>query len=297
MDAQNLTELRKAGKIAAKALEHGRKLIKPGASLLEVTKQIEDFIHAEGGEPAFPVNLSLNDCAAHYTAKKDDSTVFKDEIIKLDVGVHVNGFIGDTACTIDLSGKNAKLREASEKAVEAAIKLVKPGVTLGEIGKAIEKTITDAGFKPIRNLSGHGLEQYHTHAYPTIPNYDSGDGEELEEDMIIAIEPFATTGVGMIKESGNAEIFNMREFKAVRVGFVREIIKYIEKKFKTLPFSRRGLLSKFSEPQVNYALKQFAELEILNDYAPLVERAGGLVSQAEHTLLVTKDGCEVLTRI
>lgn len=297
MDAQNLTELRKAGNIAGKALDFGRKLIEPGTSLLDVSKKIEDFIHAEGGELAFPVNISLNDCAAHYTAKKDDTIIFKDEIVKLDVGVHVNGFIGDTACTVNLSGKNTGLKEASEKAIEAAIRLVKPGVTLGEIGKAIEKAITDAGFKPIRNLSGHGLEQYQTHAYPTIPNYDNGDAEELEEEEVIAIEPFATAGAGMIKESGSAEIFNMRGFKAVRVGFVREISKYIEKKFKTLPFSRRDLLNKFSEPQVNYALKQFAELEILNEYAPLVERTGGLVSQSEHTLLVTKEGCEVLTRI
>ena len=294
---QDFNSLRKAGQIAGKALYFGSSLIKPGAKLLNITEQIEAFIKNEGGELAFPVNISCNDTAAHYAAKKDDNFIFKDELVKLDVGVHVNGYIGDNACTIDLSGKYKTLMDASREALEAAISIVKPGVEIGAIGLAIESAITKKGFHPIKNLSGHGLDQYITHCYPTIPNYDNGDGEELKEGTIIAIEPFATEGVGMIKEQGIPEIFSMTSFKAMRVGFTRDILKYIEKKFKTLPFSKRSLYEKFSEAQVNYTLKKLNETEMVHEYAPLVERSGGMVTQAEHTLLVTKNGCEVLTKV
>ncbi len=292
-----MEDSRKAGQIAGKALAYGKDLIKPGAKLLEVTEKIEEFIVKEGGELAFPVNLSCNETAAHYAAKKEDDFVFKDELVKLDVGVHVNGFIGDNACTVDLSGKYKNLVEASAEALEAAIKIIKPGVELGAIGEVIEETIKGKGFQPVRNLSGHGLGEYMTHTYPTIPNFDNNDGGKLEEDMVIAIEPFATDGAGMIKEQGVPEIFSMTEFKAMRVGFVRDILKFIQKKFKTLPFSKRSLLKKFSEPQINYTMKKLKEMEAIHEFAPLVERSGGFVSQAEHTLLVTEDGCEVLTKV
>lgn len=294
---QDIESLRKAGQIAGKALIYGKNLIKPGSKLLEVTEKIEQFIKKEGGELAFPVNISCNETAAHYVAKKEDDFVFKDEIIKLDVGVHINGYIGDNACTIDLSGRYKDLVDASAEALKAAIKLVKPGVELGAIGEIIEKTILDKGFQPVRNLSGHGVDEYQTHCYPTIPNFDNEDGTELEEGMVIAIEPFATNGAGMIKEQGIAEIFAITDFKAMRVGFARDIIKYIQQKFKTLPFSKRDLLSKFSEAQINYTMKKLKELESIYEFAPLVERSGGMVSQTEHTLLVTKEGCEVLTQI
>jgi len=296
MTPQELNDLKKAGKIAGKALAFGKDLVKPGASLLEVTEKIEEFIHKEGAELAFPVNISCNEYAAHYAAKKDDDFKFGKEIVKLDVGVQVNGFVGDTACTIDLSGKHKALVEASVKALDKAITLVMPGLELCEIGKAIDAEITKAGFKPIRNLSGHGLAQYHTHSAPTIPNFNNNDDTKLEEGMVIAIEPFATDGAGLIHETKNPEIFNINEFRAVRINFVRDVMKYIEKKYKNLPFSKRELLLKFTEPQVNYSLKQFRELGMLEEYTPLIEKNSGMVSQAEHTLLVTKNGCEVLTK-
>jgi methionyl aminopeptidase len=296
MTSQELESLKRAGHIASKALAHGKALIKPGASLLEVTKKIEEFIHSEGGELAFPVNISMNECAAHNIAKKDDEFKFKDELIKLDVGVHIDGFIGDTACTIDLSGKHTALVDASRNALNNAISLVRPGTTISKIGKTIEETITRAGFQPVRNLSGHGVAQYMTHCPPSIPNYDNQDDMALEEGMTFAIEPFATDGAGLIHETKNPEIFSIVEFKSMRVGFVREILKYIEKKYKMLPFSKRELSDKFSDAQIGYALKQFRELEIVQEYTPLVEKNKGLVSQAEHTVLVTKTGCEVLTK-
>ncbi|MEA3429931.1 MAG: type II methionyl aminopeptidase [Nanoarchaeota archaeon] len=296
METEILDKYKKAGQIAAEALQYGKSLIKKGASVLDVTQKITAKIEELGGKLAFPVNISLNDTAAHYSAKINDELKLNDEIIKLDVGAHVDGYIGDTACTIDLSGKNADLVKASEDALQAAIKIIKPGVTLGQIGKAIEDTITKAGFKPVRNLSGHGLGEYRSHAEPQIPNFDTGDDTKLEKGQIIAIEPFATNGIGLIQDKGVAEIFSMMGFKSVRVTFVRNVMKYIGDTFLTLPFSKLQLSKKFSEGQISFALKQFSQLGIMHEYKPLVEARNGLVSQAEHTIYVD-DTPIILTKL
>lgn len=291
----NLEDWRKAGKIASQAREYGKTLIKKGVLLREVAEKVEKKIVELGGKVAFPTNISMNHIAAHYTPTPNEQTVFNDELVKLDVGVHVNGAIGDTAITMDLSGKNKKLVEAAEDALNAAIKIVKDGVTLGEIGKAIEDAITKKGFKPIRNLTGHGLDVYDLHSGLTIPNYDTKDKTQLKEGMIIAIEPFATNGTGLIAEGTNAEIFRLEHVKTLRNMISRKILQEIES-YRGLPFCSRLLTNKFNLMQIGIALKEMSNLDMLRLYPPLPEVNKGLVSQAEHTVLVTKTGCEVLTK-
>ncbi|GAG18527.1 unnamed protein product, partial [marine sediment metagenome] len=178
MEQSQLDAYTKAGRIAGQALEYGKSLIKPGVLVLDVVEKIEAKIKELGGEPAFPVQISLNETAAHYCPDKNDETKLNDQVVCLDVGVSVDGFIGDTACTVDLSGKNSELVLASEEALKNAIAIIKPGVKVGEIGKVIEETITKHGFRPVKNLSGHGLDEYNIHDFPTIPNYDNEDDTE-----------------------------------------------------------------------------------------------------------------------
>ena len=197
MDEETLNKLKKAGNIAAHARDFGISLIKKGNSLLDVTKKVEAKIIELGGEMAFPPQISLNDCAAHFCPDADDKIIFDNQVCSLDVGVHVDGFIGgDTAATVDLSGENEDLVKASREALENAIKIIKPGIKISEIGKVIQETITGYGFAPVRNLSGHGLDEFNIHAKPSIPNYDNGDNTELQENQLIAIEPFASKGAG-----------------------------------------------------------------------------------------------------
>jgi len=296
MDQETLNKLKKAGKIAAEARDFGASLIKKGSSLLEATKKIEDKILKLGGGLAFPPQISMNDCAAHFYPDADDKTIFKDQVCSLDVGVHIDGFIGgDTAVTVDLSNENKELVKASREALNNALKIVRPGVKLREIGKIIHETITGFGFAPVRNLSGHGLEKYNIHSPPSIPNFDNGNETELTEDQLIAIEPFASKGAGIIYESGNPTVFQLIEKKPVRNLFTRQILKEIEQ-YNGLPFCRRWLVEKFSLPKVNFALRELKTLEILREYPPLVDQAHGLVSQAEHTLIV-KDKPIILTKI
>lgn len=295
MEQEALENYKKAGKIAAEALEFGKSLIKKDASILEVTQSVHKKIRDLGGELAFPINISMNEQAAHNTAKIADDFRFSDEVVKLDVGVHIDGYIGDTALTVDLSGKYTDLVNASRDALNNAIKICKPGTTLGEIGKVIEDTITSAGFVPVKNLSGHEIQQWVLHSGMHIPNFDTEEDTKLEEDMVIAIEPFATNGLGLIEDKGNPEIFMLLDFKPVRINFVRQIMEYVSGR-QTLPFSKQMLSEKFSLAQINFALKQFENLEILKEYKPLVEKKLGFVSQAEHTVLV-KDQPLILTKI
>lgn len=283
-----------AGKIARDVAERSKSLIKTDNSLLETAEKIEGWIK-ERAAIAFPVNISLNENASHYTPSADEKTVFGRDVVNVDIGVHVNGFIGDIAYTIDLSEENGKLVEASEQALKDAISLVKAGRNTADIGKAIEETITKAGFRPISNLSGHGLEQYEVHAEPNIPNIGGVRGTELFEGQIIAIEPFASTGEGYVKEDRRTEIFSFGQDALTRNMDARKMLAFIQKEYRTLPFAERWLANRYDTFKLKIALKELITRGALIQYPILKDKTGSLVSQAEVTLLVEKEGCKILS--
>lgn len=292
---ENLDKWRQAGKIAGQVREYGKSLIKPGASLLEVSDKIEDKIRELGAGMAFPAQISCDHIAAHYCAHPRDDIIFDKQVVCLDVGIEIEGCIGDTACTVDLSGENEKLVNASKDALEAAISIVKVGTTLGEIGKVIQTAITKYGFAPVRNLSGHGIAPYNIHTKPSVPNFDSGEKNILEQGMIVAIEPFATTGKGLIQEAGVSTIFSLIKPKPVRDPFSKKLLQYLER-YNGLPFTTRWLYREFPPVKVAFALRELTRIGALHSYPPLVEVQHGIVSQAEHTLYIG-DEVEVLTMI
>jgi methionyl aminopeptidase len=292
---ENLDNYRKAGKIAAEAIEYSKSIIKEGAKLLEVSDLIEKKISDLGGSPAFPAQISCDSIAAHYCADPDDKTVFEKQVCSIDIGVHVKGFIGDTAATVDLSGEFTDLVKASEEALKEAIKIVQIGTPVNEIGKVIQETISGFGFAPIKNLTGHGLSEFNIHDKPTIPNFDTGDETRLEKGMVIAIEPFATNGAGMVYEREQGNIFSLINKKPVRSQFAREILNEIVK-YEGLPFTTRWLARKFSLPKVNFALRELLKNDIIKSYPPLPEKNKGIVTQAEHSLIID-DKVEVTTRL
>lgn len=293
--AEDVEKWRKACSISAAALEYGISLIKKGVPVIEVCDAVDKKIIEIGAKPAFPAQISLDHVAAHYCCPHDDKTMLEAQVAKLDVGAHIDGIPGDTAATVDLSGNNSELVKASRNALDAAIKLAKPGAKLWEIGEAIHSEITSLGFSPIRNLSGHGVDRFELHAKPTIPNFNNNDPTQLKGGQIIAIEPFATEGEGIVIESGNAEVFMQTSHKQVRDATARQILAQIET-YENLPFAKRWLIAQFPQIKVELALRQLQQLGALHSFPPLVEKARGLVSQAEHTLLVTDSGCEVLTK-
>ncbi|MFW6231129.1 MAG: type II methionyl aminopeptidase [Nanoarchaeota archaeon] len=295
---EQLADFRKAGEVTAKARAYGAELITVGARMEDVCDKIDAFIRDQGCELAFPSQISVNDCAAHYGAAYEDPFVFgEDHLAKLDLGAMVNGAVGDTAISVDLSTNKryAKLIEAAHQALMNAIAIVKAGVKTSEIGREIERTVGKYGFTPVMNLSGHGIGINDLHGYPSIPNYDTKDEIVLKEGMTIAIEPFVTDGAGFVVERGESELFMLEGKKPVRSPITRNALKVIQR-FKGFPFARRYVDRELGKARVNFALRELNNLGILHSFPPLLDKKGGIVAQAEHSILVTKDGCEILTK-
>ena len=288
---ENSDNYKKAGEITQETIKYAKSIIKPGLSLLEIAEKIELKIQELGGKPAFPCNLSINDIAAHCTPSSD-SQEKASGLLKVDLGVHVKGCIVDTAFSLDLadSEENKKLILASEQALKQACKIVKPNVELWRVGQAIQETILGFQFSPIRNLSGHELASFKVHAGLTIPNTNNNNSTKLPEG-VYAIEPFSTTGSGLVYDGKPSGIYMLKEKKPIRSQEARETLAYIEKEYKTLPFCERWITKKF--PHSKLALSLLEQAGILHQYSQLVEKSHGKVSQAETTILVT-DKVEVL---
>jgi len=287
-----LDKYRAAGKIHQQIMKEAREKIKIGMNVYEYALFIDERIIELGAGTAFPVNISFNEAAAHDTPLLNDPRVFGEDVVKIDVGVQVDGYIADGAMTIDLSGKHAALVKASEEALKAAIDTVRAGSTTLQIGAAVEETITGLGFKPIKNLMGHGLAQYTAHAEPSVPNIKSaGAGAELRAGDTIAIEPFATDGIGYVENGNIKEIYSHIRLKPTRIPFVRKVLDQISV-YNGLPFAKRWLTG----DKLDLALIQLERDRIITSYPVLIEASGGMVSQAEHTVIVTENGCEMTTR-
>ncbi|HHQ45029.1 MAG TPA: type II methionyl aminopeptidase [Candidatus Altiarchaeales archaeon] len=296
MEAEEEKKILKAGEISGKVREWSRKLVKPGAKIVEIADAIEAEINKEGGRLAFPVNVCINDVTAHYAPKFNDETVLGEaDVVSIDLGAHVDGYIGDTAYTIDLGGEYGDLLEANERALEESLKLVAPGVSVSEIGKTVQEILEDAGFKPIENLSGHEIGQYNLHAGLSIPNIKVPYDWRVEEGMVLAFEPFATNGYGRVIESAQAEIYGMDEGVKVRDREARKILREMEER-KGLPFAVRWYAEKMSPVRLGMVLNQLSQQEIIKRYPPLHEKEKGIVSQFEHTVIVTEDGCKITTK-
>ena len=287
----------KAGEIAANARRYAAAMAKPNVLLLDIANAVEQKIRDDGAVPGFPANLSLNTTAAHYTPHCNDETrLTKEHILKVDIGACFNGAIGDTAVTVDLSGNYEKLVESSAKALQNVCTLLTPETKLGEIGKTIQETIEGFGFKPVFNLSGHGIAAYEIHTAPSFPNYNNHNQQKLHVDQTFAVEPFATDGAGKIKEGTDPNIFEAVENKPIRDNMARQVMAEINK-FKGLPFAKRMLVSeKLPLSKVDFGLRLLKQNGNIIAHAPLVEVAGGIVTQAEHTFIVEEDQVVCLTK-
>lgn len=293
---EELETYRRAGKLVAEVREQARPLVKPGVTLLEIAEAVEDLITQKGAKPAFPCNVSVNEIAAHYSPPADDDTTIKDgDMIKVDVGVHVDGYIGDTAFTI-ATGEKQELVQTVELALEAEIAAIKPGIDVGGLGRIVEETAAAAGFKPIRNLTGHSLSRWNLHAGLTVPNVEGETGQRLSVGDVVALEPFVTDGAGYVEDQQKVYILRYLYDRPVRLRMARELLRDVKRAYDGLPFAERWLAKKMSKLRLELILRELVGVGALLPYHVLAERAGGKVAQAEHTVIVTEDGCEVTTR-
>lgn len=298
MEEEELDRFRQAGKIASKIREDSKSLIMVDAAYLDIAETIEQMIVEEGARPAFPVNISVNEIAAHYTPEAESTeTLGEKDIVKIDLGVDLGGALADTAYTIDLSEEHEDLVKAPEEALDAAIAAMKPNLTLGELGGIIEDTIKKRDFKPISNLTGHMIKSNDLHAGVEIPNIRTDDEFDLMEGDVYAVEPFATNGGGYVADLNQVEIYSLYAPGKVRMRQSRKIVEYVLKNFGMLPFAERWIRKEFqSKVLVSAALKELLKNHFIRAYPVLREADGGLVSQAEHTVYITDSGAEVLTK-
>lgn len=290
----------KAGKIASQVREYARTQDHTGRSLSEICNDIEQEIFKKGGEPAFPVNVSLNDIAAHYTAVPNDPIIVKNtDVLKIDVGVHIDGYIADTAVTVSYDTKYQSMIDIAERALDEAIGISRSNTRVSEIGRIIEKTITKYGCKPIQNLSGHSLERYTIHAGKSIPNiWTIGHSFNLSVNNVYAIEPFVTTndGQGVVYEGKIKNIFGIGSRKRTKEQKTDDFLEYLWNKFKTLPFALRWIVNEYEEKEALYLLEILVKKKNVHAYPILVEGANRIVVQAEHTIIPQESNTLTITK-
>ncbi len=297
-DDNGIKNVEEVGAIAYKALAKAKEMAKPGAKLIDIAGAVEEFVKERGFLPAFPLNLSVNSEAAHYTPSMDDERALDEEdILKIDFGAAKDGFLSDCAVCVDFSGTHGNLIEGVEDALSAAISMIKAGVRTSDIGREIEKVITAKGGKPIKNLGGHGIERHNLHSDPFIPNFNDGSDAVLEEGMVVAVEPFATDGRGLVTEGSTCEIYQFAEEAGVRQQTARQLMAEIARSYRDEPFAVRWLAgtaqSKFS---LYAAIQELVRAGVIEPHPTLVEIGNGFVAQAEAMVVVEKDGCRILTK-
>jgi methionyl aminopeptidase len=262
-----------------------------GAGLLELARFVEDEIVRLGGRPAFPCNISVNQIASHSTPHPDDRrTIEKGDLVKFDLGAIVDGYIADSAITLAVETEDCThLIQATEQALADALAAVRPGVGAGEIGQVIESSARKNGYRVLKGLYGHNLERNCLHGGLTIPNYDDGSRKKVREGDVIAIEPFLTSGSGEIMRRGGGDIFQLVRRNAFFLGErEKKLLSHIERNYNGFPFARRWL----PDPG---ALDGLTGPSIAMEFPMLVEKDGAWVAQAEHTTIVGRDGCMIIT--
>jgi len=288
----------KAGKIAGEVRENVRKKNWVGSTLAEICEYVESEIIKRGAKCAFPVNTSVNEVAAHYTAEPNDSkTVSDTDLVKIDLGAQINGYIADTAVTVNYDPQYDSLVQTAEDALQNAMSMIKVGVKSKDVGRKIQNTIMDMGFKPIANLSGHSLDQYTIHAGKTVPNMWSIGSFDFSGDVAYACEPFVTAknGLGFVRNGKIKNIFALSSRKRTKDDEADKVQEYIWNNFNMLPFALRWLLKEWEEKEARKLLDVLIKKKVVKAYAILVEASGKTVAQAEHTFIPTQTGVMVTT--
>ncbi len=284
-----------AGRIAREVVAYAREIVKPGALLFEIAEKIDVKIAELGAKPAFPVNLSIDEVAAHSTPAPESGEIARG-LLKVDIGIQIDGYVADTAFSVDLenSEENRRLISAAEEALRHALNTIGYGIRIRDVGLAIQNAIIKEGFSPVQNLSGHEIKRYDLHAGLNIPNYDNGSSFTLDEG-VYAVEPFATNGNGKVRDGKPSGIYQLSGSGNVRDNFAREVLAFIDSEYRGLPFCVRWIVKKFGSRGL-LALRQMEQAGLLHQYPQLVEVSGGKVAQAEHTVLI-REGEKIVTSL
>ncbi len=297
-DREELEKFRQSGRILRETREEMKTYVKENMPVIDVCEKTEGLIRAKGGKPAFPCNVSINEVAAHYTSPPNDTLrIPEGSTVKVDLGVHVDGYVTDTAFTASFNPEGRSMANTAEQALKTVIENIHGDMSLGKIGSLVETTIKNRGFKPISNLTGHSVGRYLIHAGTSIPNVSQVSLTKVKTGEVYAIEPFVTLpdAVGRVDDSPQTTIYRLLKAKSVKNESAKILLKYIESNFRTLPFAERWLTGVVPKEQHKPAFKELLASKAIMSYPVFVEVSKKPVAQAEHTVLLKDDGCEVLT--
>lgn len=293
-----LQSFRRAGRILRETREEMRRFVREDMLVIDVCEKAENLIRKKGAEPAFPCNVSINEVAAHYTSPPSDTKRIPEKsIVKVDIGAHVDGYVADTAVTVCFDPEHDSMVEAAETALKKAVEIIGPETSTSKLGKIIESTIKSYGYKPISNLTGHQVGRYLVHAGTSLPNVPQIFSSRIRLGGVYAIEPFVTlqNAAGRVEDGKESTIFRFLKSKSMKNPDAKQLLKYIEENFRTLPFAERWLQSVVPKENYREAFRELLSSRALMAYSVFVEASRKPVAQAEHTVLITKDGCAVLT--
>jgi methionyl aminopeptidase len=297
-DEEALKKLRLSGKILRETREEIKSFVHEEMPIIEVCEKAENLIRKKGGKPAFPCNVSINEIAAHYTSPpNDERKIPKNSLVKVDIGVHVDGYVTDTAVTLCFNPEYESLVETAEQALKTAIENIRPEISTSKLGAIIEKTIKSRGFKPISNLTGHQVGRYLVHAGTSIPNVSQLSFSKIKLGEVYAIEPFVTlpNAIGRVKDGEEVTIFRFLKSRSLKSPHAKRLLKHIEKNFRTLPFAERWLKNVVPQAHYQAAFKELLASKSIMGYPVFIEASRKPVAQAEHTVLIVEGGCLVLT--
>ena len=244
-----LSKYFEAGRIVVKLKEEAQKIVDIDVPLVDVCERLELLAFELGGKPAFPVNIGVNEVTAHFTSPANDvRKIPENSIVKIDIGVHIEGYIADTAITLSFNQDYQDLIISAQDALQSGISAMKPGVKVSHVGAIIEKAITRFRYRPIRNLMGHRIERFNLHTGKSIPNISGIEGGKIEEGEVYAVEPFSTLqdAAGKVRDSNETVIFRYHKDRRLKSPDAMALLDHIKKEHRFLPFASRWLRSKFS---------------------------------------------------
>ncbi|HYM38946.1 MAG TPA: type II methionyl aminopeptidase [Thermoplasmata archaeon] len=294
MDPGVRAALLEAGRVSKEAKERAAELVADGVLLLDVAEEVEGLMRKRGLRPSFPTCISIDDIAAHYSPTHDDRLRFQHgNVVKLDLGAQKDGWIADTAVTVEVGTRNwSRLIQASELALQTAIEAVHPGVETRLLGEGIRRAIEANGYKPIRNLTGHTIERYVLHAGKSVPNIPHGH-DTLDEGEVVAIEPFSSSGAGEVDGHSTGNIYRVLRPKPLRDSGLTDFLAQLVTEFQGLPFAERWAHA--LDPKAPALLNQLLRTGAVMTYPVLLDVGRGIVAQTEHTMIVRAGGAEVTT--
>jgi methionyl aminopeptidase len=301
----------KPGKIVAKVREMAVEKVKDKLKVLDLVEFVEGEIRKLGGAPAFPCNISINEITAHYTSPLNDESILKTgDLVKIDLGAHVDGYIADSAVTVMVGVDETeskmplteealtlqmKMIKTANEALINVISTVRDGVELEKLGEVVENTVTARNLNPVSNLTGHSMDRWILHSGLSIPNVKGENKHKIREGDVLAIEPFVTNGVGRVTDMKEAYIFRFLRERPLRMIQARKLLDNVEDNYRNLPFAERWVQKSFKGRQFNLAMKQLISSRALYPYHVLKEKSDARVAQAEHTVIVEPDGCQIIT--